>query len=452
MKRFLFTTLFSDDLGLLTRTLPIARELANRGHDVAFCNPAHAPSKVIKEEGFDNLLPHHPIFYLEMSGRKDLKGLFRVWRSGLAKRDFGSLRRFLREYVKAVPSRFPPKTPEVWNLDHFAALCGMMNPGFVRSICQAYRGLMVAYQPDVVVDAWNLLAPAAARALGKPVVTVIQSDMHPMSRGFIWWKRPPDRVPTPVPTLNKVFEEMGFRPISRTEELAVGDLTLVVGLPETDPLPEGANVTYVGPILWQKADPPLPAWWDDLKKDRPLIWLYCGNPSYGPITPWADSDLVLDVCVKALVDEDSQVILTTGHHALPKRFSSLPSNFRYLPFVPGLAMAERSDLLIHHGGYGSCQTGLFTGAPALVIPTYSERESNARRIAAIGAGDFIVPDRQDPKKNMNRLVSEVRTKARRILSEPSFRENAKRISDRMRTFGGASYAAGLIEAFAEEHG
>jgi len=48
-------------------------------------------------------------------------------------------------------------------------------------------------------------------------------------------------------------------------------------------------------------------------------------------------------------------------------------------------MAERSDLLIHHGGYGSCQTGLVTGTPAVIIPTYAERESNARRIAALGA-------------------------------------------------------------------
>lgn len=452
MKRFLFTTLFSDDLGLLTRTLPIARELANRGHTVAFCNPAYAPSKVIREEGFVNLLPRHPLFYLNMSGRLDFKGLLTVWKSGRMKKDFGSLNRFLREYIRAIPFRFPPKTPNVWNLDHFAALCGMMNPGFVRCVCKAYMELIVELQADVVVDSFNLLAPAVAWAIGKPVVTVIQSDMHPMSKGFIWWKEPSEKIPTPVPTLNRVFEEIGFRPIRRTEELACGDLTLVVGLPETDPLPEEALVTYIGPILWQKADPELPGWWDDLSRERSLIWLYCGNPSYGPIASWADSGLMLDVCVEALAKEDVQVILTTGHHQLPKRFSSLPANFRYVPFVPGLAMAERSDLLIHHGGYGSCQTGLFTGTPAVIIPTYSERESNARRVAALGAGDFIVIDRESRGKNMKLLVNEVRTKVRRILSEPSFADNAKRISNRMRAFGGASYAADLIEKFTERHG
>src|SRR4030042_4068234 len=318
MKRFLFTTLFSDDLGLLTRTIPIARELSKRGHEIAFCNPAHAPSKVISQEGFTNLLPRHPLFYLEMSGRLDFKGLLTVWRSGQMKKDFGSLPRFITEYVKAIPLKFPPQTPEVWNLDHFMALCGMMNQRFVRSICEAYVELIVKYQPDTIVDSWNLLAPAAAWSLKKPVITVIQSDMHPKSKGFIWWKESKDKIPTPVPTLKKVFQEIGFRFISRTEELVVGDLTLVVGLPETDPLPEDTKVEYVGPILWQSANPELPGWWDDLSRERPLIWLYCGNPSYGPITSWADSDLVLDICVKALAEEDIQVVLPTGHHHLPK--------------------------------------------------------------------------------------------------------------------------------------
>ena len=42
MKRFIFTTLPSNDLGLLTRSLPIATELAGRGHQVAFCNPSRS--------------------------------------------------------------------------------------------------------------------------------------------------------------------------------------------------------------------------------------------------------------------------------------------------------------------------------------------------------------------------------------------------------------------------
>jgi UDP:flavonoid glycosyltransferase YjiC (YdhE family) len=103
--------------------------------------------------------------------------------------------------------------------------------------------------------------------------------------------------------------------------------------------------------------------------------------------------------------------------------------------------------MIHHGGYGSCQTALFTGTPALVIPTYSERESNARRIAAVGAGDFVLPtsDATGRKKQVN--ATEVSDKVDRILSDVSYKDNAKKMSARLQSYGGASYAASLIENF-----
>jgi UDP:flavonoid glycosyltransferase YjiC (YdhE family) len=64
MKKYLITTLPSNDLGLLARSLPIARELKNHGHEVAFCSPAKAPSKLISDAGFDNLRPHQFPYYL----------------------------------------------------------------------------------------------------------------------------------------------------------------------------------------------------------------------------------------------------------------------------------------------------------------------------------------------------------------------------------------------------
>ncbi len=112
-------------------------------------------------------------------------------------------------------------------------------------------------------------------------------------------------------------------------------------------------------------------------------------------------------------------------------------------------MAERSDLLIHHGGYGSCQTGLYAGKPALIIPTYSERESNARRIADQGAGDYVIPKSDVTGRKKQVSAEEVRTKVFNILSDASFAENAERISKRMKTYGGAAEAARLIESFVQ---
>jgi UDP:flavonoid glycosyltransferase YjiC (YdhE family) len=112
-------------------------------------------------------------------------------------------------------------------------------------------------------------------------------------------------------------------------------------------------------------------------------------------------------------------------------------------------MAEKSDLLVHHGGHGSCMTGLSAGTPAVIIPTYSERESNARRVAALGAGDIVLPtETAHGEKHLS--VEELRRKVRGVLSEPSFRVSAGRIARSIRTYGGASEAARLIDSFAAD--
>ena len=55
MSRFLFTMLPANDLGLPTRLVPIARALADRGHEVAVFNPAPAPTALIADAGLRNL-------------------------------------------------------------------------------------------------------------------------------------------------------------------------------------------------------------------------------------------------------------------------------------------------------------------------------------------------------------------------------------------------------------
>src|SRR4029077_16437330 len=119
---------------------------------------------------------------------------------------------------------------------------------------------------------------------------------------------------SPVTIVNRVLARRGLPCIKKLEELCVGDLTLVVGTPETDPLPSGSNVTYIGPILWQKQGAELPDWIRGRSRERPLIWVYSGNPRYASGGEVLDSAVVLETCIAALGGEDMQVVLTTGHH------------------------------------------------------------------------------------------------------------------------------------------
>jgi MGT family glycosyltransferase len=190
----------------------------------------------------------------------------------------------------------------------------------------------------------------------------------------------------------------------------------------------------------------LPERIEKLHQDTPIIWVYSGNPRYGSKGSFGDSEVILHTSVKAFAHKNVQIVLTTGHHALPREFLPLPENFFHARYIPGLAMAQKCDLMIHHGGYGSCQTGLYTGTPAVIIPTFSERESNARRIAMLGAGEYVLPTTDKVKKKSVDL-EEFRKTVKKVLSTPSYLEKAKHYREKLRTFGGPEKAAQLIEDF-----
>jgi MGT family glycosyltransferase len=409
MAKFLFTMLPANDLGLPTRLVPIARALADRGHDVAVFNPAPVPAKLIDDAGLKNLpMPSRPM-----------------------PDSWGDL----------------AQASSAWDVEQmFGALFG--NEEFVRAATAAQVDVVRDFDPDVVVDSFGLFSCLAARILQVPLASVLQGNFHPASDGFLWWKgERPAGLPSAAAIINKVAEEHGVAPVARCVDLLAGDLSLIVGTPETDPLPATAGVAYIGPIVWQRGNATLPDWVAALGRDQPVIWVYSGNPRYGNAPTPIDSIVVIRAAVAALGDAPVQVVLTTGYQDVPKEFGTLPSNFHHASYLPGLAMAERCDLMVHHGGHSSVMTGLSAGTPAVIIPTITERESNARRVVALGAGEIVLPvDGADGEKLID--ADEFSAKVHLVLNDPGYLRSARRIAETMRKFGGAREAADRIERFA----
>lgn len=409
MAKFLFTMLLANDLGLPTRLVPIARVLADRGHDVAVFNPAPVPAKLIDDAGLKNLpMPSRP-----MPGSSD----------DLA------------------------QASSAWDVEQmFGALFG--NEGFVRAATAANVDVVRDFNPDVIVDSFGLFSCLAARILQVPLASVLQGNFHPASDGFLWWKgERPAGLPSAAPMINKVAEENGVAPVARCVDLLAGDLSLIVGTPETDPLPAGAGVAYIGPIVWQRGNATLPDWVAALGRDKPLIWVYSGNPRYANAPTPIDSIVVIRAAIAALANAPVQVVMTTGYQDVPEEFGTLPSNFHHAAYLPGRAMAEHCDLMVHHGGHSSVMTGLSAGTPAVIIPTITERESNARRLTALGAGEIVLPvDGADGEKHID--VADFSTKVHRVLNDAGYLRSARRVAESMRKFGGAQEAAERIERFA----
>jgi len=407
--RILITMLPANDLGLPTRMVPIACALAERGHEVAVFNPAPAPGKLIADAGLTSLpMPARPM---------------------------------------PAPVFDLMQVSQAWDVEHFFGAVYTQEE-YVRGAVAVYVDLMRDYAPDMVVDSFDPLACLAARVLKVPLATVLQGNFHPASRGFLWWETTrPAGLPSAAAFINSVASEYGLPPVDRCADLMAGDLSLIVGTPETDPVAAHADVTYIGPVVFQRGDAALPAWVNELSREQPLIWVYSGNPRYAPVATPVDSIVVIRAAIEALSDAPVQVVLTTGYQDLPEEFGVMPPNFHHAAYVPGLLMAKACDLMVHHGGHSSVMTGLMAGTPAVIIPTITERESNARRLAALGAGEVVVPVAgADGEKRID--VVEFGKKVSRVLSEPSYRQSARRVAESMRQFGGAHAAAERIEEFA----
>ena len=84
--------------------------------------------------------------------------------------------------------------------------------------------------------------------------------------------------------------------------------------------------------------------------------------------------------------------------------------------------------------------------PSVIIPTFSERESNARRIADLGAAELITPT-EDETLEKHVSAEEVWTKVKKVLSDSSYTENARRLGEKMRGHGGINKAVRNIENF-----
>lgn len=417
--RILLVSLRSDDLGLPSRLLPVAAELRARGHQVAFANPAPAPAKLIASAGFPNI---------------DCPPM----------------------YASAFPTVFARPTPLVRDYDHFLALLGWCDREFAAKEIENCVSVLRGWNPDVVVDSFDAAWCTAARILGIPFVEVLQGDLHPDGPGFAWWM-PPSPSPSPVDAFNEVLASYGLPQVDRAARLLLGPATIVIGTPATDPVPDH-KLRHVGALLWGDPAAALPARIPPPGR-RPLIFLYGGKPRYSPRTNiWCDSEIVIDASIQALADVDVDVVVGAGNQGLP---DVLPDNFLALDYAPGQALANRADAMIHHGGHGSMLTALRAGTPALIIPTYSERESNARRAAAMGTAICLVPETAGDENRLEPdlgLVNEMGGVQRRLdpqlvsdainalLQDHRYTHAARAASDSLARLPGAAGAAQMIEA------
>jgi MGT family glycosyltransferase len=212
-------------------------------------------------------------------------------------------------------------------------------------------------------------------------------------------------------------------------------LYLIPSVPELDyqrqDLPD--CVHYVGPCIWNKLrDEQAPAWIEYMPNDRPLIHVTEG-------TMHSQEPFVLQAAAQGLANLPMQVIMTTGRDRDPSHLDLGPiaPNIRVERWVPHSDLLPRTDVMITTGGASTVLAGLNAGVPMVIVPTQWDKPDNAQRVVEAGAGIRLSPTKCTPRR--------LRSTVERMLAEPSFRSNAKRMAMIFARYGGAARAAELLE-------
>lgn len=200
------------------------------------------------------------------------------------------------------------------------------------------------------------------------------------------------------------------------------------------------SVRYVGPCHWDRpSDVAPPPWLADLARDRPLVYVTEG-------TMHSKSAMVLRSALQGLATAPVRVVATTGRHRDPAtlELGVVPANARVERFVPHSDLFPHTDLVVTTGGTGTTLSALSAGIPLVVVPTAWDQPENAWRVVEAGAGVRIPANRCTPDA--------VRSAVERILGDPSFARNARRLSADFARYRGAAAAADLLEELVEHRG
>jgi UDP:flavonoid glycosyltransferase YjiC (YdhE family) len=280
------------------------------------------------------------------------------------------------------------------------------DPGLGKDVCDE-----LAREPvDLAfVDSMILAGVRAAERAGVPTAVL----MHTLRRYHTHqWSRGP----------GVVAAVRGMRP-GRLWNAA--DRVLVATDSALDPSTQGrlpANVRYTG-VVQAPIQPRTP-------ESKPLVLVSLSTIFFEGL------EATLQAILDALEGLPIRGILTTG--AVAPSAIRAPANVAVHQYLPHDEILPSASLVVGHGGHGTTMRALAHGLPLLILPMHwaSDQPMVGRAVAAAGVG-LVLPKTAS--------AEEIRCAVRALLQDPSYRQAAAAIGDRLRSRSGAIAAADEVE-------
>lgn len=187
-------------------------------------------------------------------------------------------------------------------------------------------------------------------------------------------------------------------------------------------------------------DPPdtvLPSWLDRIPRGRPLVYVSLGTLFSGPRGPEIFAKLLT-----GLRDVDAEIVLTVGHDLDPAAFGPQQSNVHLERFLPLGALLPRCSLVVFHGGSGTLGHVVAHGLPMVILPLGADQPDNAARCAELGAARTLDQAHLTPEH--------IRDVVLEVLHTPSYRQATERLRDEFESLPGADYTVELLERLARD--
>jgi UDP:flavonoid glycosyltransferase YjiC (YdhE family) len=190
---------------------------------------------------------------------------------------------------------------------------------------------------------------------------------------------------------------------------------------------------------WEEEGDELPDWWPG-REGQPLVYVTFGSvagqfpqalPAYG-------------VALSAVADLPVRVLLTVGRDLDRAALPEAPDNVHIEPWVPQQDVLGHASAAVVHGGSGSTLGALAAGVPLVVVPLFADQPQNARRVAEVGAGLAVEPNRDD----IPATIAPLREAIERVLSDASYGERAQHLADELRAEPPVDEAIPLLERLA----
>jgi UDP:flavonoid glycosyltransferase YjiC (YdhE family) len=386
--------------------VPIARDLAESGHEVLFLLPPGA-RKLVEQEGFA---------------------------------------------VSAAPEPEPVATKAIWdtverdpttakvlvNQDYFGRLC-------TEATLPAAEELCASWQPDLVVhEAAEYASAIAAHRAGIAHVQVAigladieWGGLHAFAGPEIV-KFEPDAldVLAASPYLSRLPENLDPSPYPGTIRYQA---------PEVQPAAGGGGEEHADPGL-DFADVDGLADLADLTSDGARL-VYATLGSMVGHSGWNWSPGAYRVLLDAFAllqrsNPDVRVLLTVGRKVDPAALGLIPGNTRVVQWFPQDRAFSVASAVVSHGGSGTAYGALSAGLPSVFFPLFADQPYNANLIAGAGAGIQI--DTEDLRKHgmpaaaepaerarLAALAHEVADAMRAVLSDPAYAAKAAELGEQL---------------------